>query len=1212
MNKYHDLREASLVLQRHSFKSQFGPTVYQRGVILAHSASVGDLDISVTLKPTGQFFTIRAMVGSQSNARKSYRVQVSFSAGKALNLACTCTCPFSVHCKHAVAVLKQLLNTEKLLLDSAKLIDADIAPIAVDNTAHSLSSTDPKTVRALLEAQAAASGFTLAQLGFNVEEQMHAANARANVAPPTINAHAASARQAELAAAQKLRDAAASAALEDDNNFNQWAQWFSAFDRTPSIKPYEQAAGYGAKPITNIAFVLSFAKVLTVRPMQVLLTYQGTSRASTRAQPLPNLVRISNFNFRDLWAQYPPKFRPVLQLLFSNPSSDIYQNTSYQLIGELGERTLEALFAHGVYLEKFGTQALRLGQPRTIAMRWLPDAEGRLKISAAVQPSATLFNLADMWYFDTAMGEIGRAPGISGEQHQLMQTLPPLRLANVNRAAEGMLTRTGLSEMPLPVQLSRRVINTRPKPVLLLERVPLVPSSKEAAAGVTMLGGRLVFDYEDVRAPDLRAKNYHTTQASAVIEVQRAQEFEDEIRMRLRTLGLERLADGHNVHPYFSAIQKSHWLRAVDTHYRYAFEDWFPLIAPLESAGIRVEIDPQLPLELLDAPQDWFADLDDTGDSDWFNFALGIVINGERVSLLPILVQALASNRLSLQPEPGEAPDAVWLAALDERRRIPLPLAKIRTLIAPIVEWLEGLKGETLRLPALRAAVFNELSEGEISIRCSQALSKLAKITSGALDHKRCKVPKTLKATLRGYQHDGLDWLSFLGEHGLGGVLADDMGLGKTIQVLAHILAERAAKRLTGPVLIVMPTSLIPNWCSEAKRFAPVLKVLTLHGPDRAAKFSEIAVHDVVLTTYALLFRDEDALAEPKFSLAVFDEAQAIKNPQAKAALAARRIRADRRIVMSGTPLENHLGELWAQVDLVLPGLLGPQKAFATRFRTPIEKFGDDARSKILEKRLKPFLLRRTKSEVASDLPAKTEITRPVALEGGQRELYETLRLAMNKKVRDAVAARGIKQSSIVVLDALLKLRQACCDPALVKLPSARKVKGSAKREMLLEMLAELIEEGRRVLVFSQFTEMLDLIEADLGAQKIPYLRLDGSTIDRATPVQRFQALEVPVFLISLKAGGVGLNLTAADTVIHYDPWWNPAVENQATDRAHRIGQDKPVFVYKLVCSNTIEEKIVALQAKKAALASAIMSGGSSTALKWDAEAIAHLFGADE
>ena len=444
MNRYQDLRDACLVLQRHTRKTQFGPAVYQRGMALANSGNVGALDISVSTNSTGQAFAILARVGSESNSRKSYRVYVSFSAGKALSLNCRCTCPFAVHCKHAVALLKQVQ------IEGAKLTDLDIGTNAAENTANPNSSTDPKTVRAFLEAQAASSGLSLAQLGFDVEDQIGTAHASPNTAPPTIVAQADLASLAELTAAQALRDSAAIEALEDNRNFNQWAQWFSAFDRTPDIEPYAQAASYGTKPITNIAFVLSFAKVLTVWPMQVLVSYEGTSRASTRAQPLPNLVRVSNFNFRDLWAQYPPKFRPVLQLLFSNPSSDIYQNTSYQLIGELGERTLAALFAYDVYLEKFGTLALSLGESRAIALSWMPEADGRLKASAAVEPSATLFTLANMWYFDAAIGEIGRAPGISGTQYKLMQTLPPLRPANVDRATEGMLTRSKLPKAKSP------------------------------------------------------------------------------------------------------------------------------------------------------------------------------------------------------------------------------------------------------------------------------------------------------------------------------------------------------------------------------------------------------------------------------------------------------------------------------------------------------------------------------------------------------------------------------------------------------------------------------------------------------------------------------------------------------------------------------------------------------------------------------------------
>jgi SNF2 family DNA or RNA helicase len=277
-------------------------------------------------------------------------------------------------------------------------------------------------------------------------------------------------------------------------------------------------------------------------------------------------------------------------------------------------------------------------------------------------------------------------------------------------------------------------------------------------------------------------------------------------------------------------------------------------------------------------------------------------------------------------------------------------------------------------------------------------------------------------------------------------------------------------------------------------------------------------------------------------------------------------------------------------------------------YRTPIEKHGDDARRRSLARRIRPFLLRRTKDQVEADLPAKTEIVRPVELSGGQRDLYETVRTSMHERVRAEIEARGLARSRIVVLDALLKLRQVCCDPRLVKLDAAKRVKDSAKLELLMQMLEELLPEGRRVLLFSQFTSMLELIERELASRSIGYLKLTGETRDRATPVRRFQEGKVPLFLISLKAGGTGLNLTAADTVIHYDPWWNPAVENQATDRAHRIGQDKPVFVYKLIVSGSVEEKISALQASKAALAAGVLGEDVQSSLPLTAEDVAALF----
>ncbi|MGZ9021667.1 MAG: DEAD/DEAH box helicase, partial [Rhodoplanes sp.] len=376
------------------------------------------------------------------------------------------------------------------------------------------------------------------------------------------------------------------------------------------------------------------------------------------------------------------------------------------------------------------------------------------------------------------------------------------------------------------------------------------------------------------------------------------------------------------------------------------------------------------------------------------------------------------------------------------------------------------------------------------------------------------------------------------------------------------------------------------NWRMEAERFAPALKVLTLHGLDRKARFDAIPRHDLVLTTYALLPRDRDVLLAQPWHAVIVDEAQNVKNPDTNAARILRQLEARQRFCLTGTPVENHLGELWALMDFINPGLLGDRRQFARAFRVPIEKNDHAGRRQALARRVRPFLLRRTKAQVAAELPAKTEIIERIEMEAGQSAIYEAVRLTMHRKVREAVAAKGLDRSRIIILDALLKLRQVCCDPRLVKLPSVKKSgAASAKLIRLMEMLEELVEEGRRVLLFSQFTSMLALIEERLAAAEIAFVKITGDVRDRATPVKRFQAGEVPVFLISLKAGGTGLNLTAADTVILYDPWWNPAVEAQAIDRSHRIGQDKPVFVHRLVTLGTIEEKMLELQRRKGTLA---------------------------
>ena len=514
-----------------------------------------------------------------------------------------------------------------------------------------------------------------------------------------------------------------------------------------------------------------------------------------------------------------------------------------------------------------------------------------------------------------------------------------------------------------------------------------------------------------------------------------------------------------------------------------------------------------------------------------------------------------------------------------------------------------------MRLSAPDAARLSDLEDLPLVWQGGDRLRSFAKRLREST-RTEIQAPAGLNAMLRPYQLEGLNWMQTLRELEVGGILGDDMGLGKTLQALAHLLTEKQAGRLDRPVLAVMPTSLIPNWLDEAARFAPQLKVLALHGAARQKDFAELANYDLVLTTYALLSRDLPVLQAQPWSVLILDEAQNIKNPVSKAAQAARELDARQRLCLSGTPLENHLGELWSLFHFLLPGWLGDAKSFNRDYRTPIEKHGNSERMRHLTARIKPFLLRRKKEQVATELPAKTEIIHWVELNDAQRDVYETVRVAMDKKVRDEITRNGVGRSQIIILDALLKLRQVCCDLRLVNMTLTAKAlrAGSGKLASLMDMLEELLSEGRKILLFSQFTSMLALIEQELQQREIGYSLLTGDTTDRRTPVRQFQDGKVPLFLISLKAGGTGLNLTAADTVIHFDPWWNPAVENQATDRAYRIGQDKPVFVYKMIAKGTVEEKIQTLQQEKAALAGAVLEGGTTGGWKLEQGDIEALF----
>ncbi|MCE1245525.1 MAG: SNF2 family helicase [Firmicutes bacterium] len=441
------------------------------------------------------------------------------------------------------------------------------------------------------------------------------------------------------------------------------------------------------------------------------------------------------------------------------------------------------------------------------------------------------------------------------------------------------------------------------------------------------------------------------------------------------------------------------------------------------------------------------------------------------------------------------------------------------------------------------------------------------------------KLPDKFTGELRQYQKAGFDWLHFLHKYDFGGCLADDMGTGKTIQTIAFITSLRESEHPKTPDLVVMPRSLIFNWEREIEKFSPNMKVLTYTDKERNQSVESIMKYDVVFTTYGLMMRDIDFLKQIKFHYVILDESQAIKNPLSQRARAARHLNCEHRLVLTGTPVENNTLELWSQFSFINPGLLGNLDYFKNEFANPIEKSRDESTSSVLRKIVFPFILRRTKTQVAKELPPRTERILYCDMEPEQRKLYEEKRDHYRAMLLGIIEDKGMNDARMKILEGLLRLRQISNHPALVD----EKYDGkSSKFEELFDMLDTLKSEGHKALIFSQFTKMLGLIRKELEVRKIPYVYLDGQTKNRSEQVDLFQNdPNIPIFLLSLKAGGLGLNLTAAEYVIHIDPWWNPAVEVQASDRAHRIGQDKPVFIYKMITRGTVEEKILDLQEKK-------------------------------
>jgi len=889
---------------------------------------------------------------------------------------------------------------------------------------------------------------------------------------------------------------------------------------------------------------------------------------------------------------------------------------AYLLQGVNGAEVLQRVLATGRAYAKLDPAALVSAPPtvltagvaRPARIEWQTQADERLRAVLLVEPPATAALMTDPpWYVDVQTGHAGPL-NISCASGPLAELMSMPAIDATDAPLVGAVLRDVAPDLPPPPvrgAAAARVVDVAPRPVLTLNTLPAYTWGWNKAGSMdgAVDFGTVSFDYGEFNVDATHTATLHRCADGDFVQLKRRPKVEQAHLQELRKTGLVRSHPGRHSGP--KPFPDGLHLTKVAT----AWPDFMNKALPqLRAKGWRVEMTAEFRHNVIEV--DSVDGAIRPSAEGWFDLEMGIVVGDRSVRLEPLLADLFRRDARWLSGQLDDINDAEAIDLKSDRgERLRLRADRLKPVVRVLIDLFDDLGQSSLRVHAWDAGRLQALENlGRWQFHGDASIRQLAVRLQSGQGLREAPVPAGLQAELRPYQRQGLSWMQFLREQGLCGVLADDMGLGKTVQTLAHVLAEKEAGRLDRPALIVVPTTLVHNWREEAQRFAPGLRVLDLQGPQRKDRFEQIGECDLVLTTYALLWRDQAALAEHDYHLLILDEAQYVKNAATKAATTIRELRARHRLCLTGTPLENHLGELWAQFDFLLPGFLGTQKDFTRRWRTPIERGGDVVRRELLARRIRPFMLRRRKDEVARELPPKTMIVRSVELEGAQRDLYETVRAAMQEKVREAISAHGLARSHLIVLDALLKLRQVCCDPRLVKLDKATRIKESAKLELLLEMVPELLEEGRRILLFSQFTGMLSLIAAALDKAGIAYETLTGDTADRATPVKRFMNGEVPLMLISLRAGGVGLNLTAADAVIHYDPWWNPAVENQATDRAHRIGQDKPVFVYKLIAAGSIEEKIVAMQQHKAALADAILSEDGVGAVKFSADELQALF----
>ena len=1118
---------------------------WTRGRLLYSGQKVLGLQIS----PAEGYWLLEGEVQGSERAPYTLTVELTLTSdGEIDTWDADCSCPVGYNCKHGVAL------TLKAAYQGLRILGSEAAAHAVKP-----ASRTPPT-----------------------EEEVEAARLAA---------------QARLEETQR-RDAEA-----------QLLAWFHELDR---------AAGNSSdKP--------SFAGVHSPGRVEHYLYLLKPVGPSTRPQQLQMEAVVSSAKANGEWAKpkairTPPRAgqaaydlasttdREVLQLLLSMPDPDRSYYSAYggsptaTLCGQVGLITLQQAASTGrlyaCHTNGSPDQALQWGPPRTLDWSWqevTPSHGGapgwtlRARLHDAPAQAKLFLNTPPL-YLDSAQGLCGvvQVPGLSEAQLTVLLKAPVLQPFALKKHQAHLMQRLGA--LPAPPMLENLVTIGGVAPAACLH---LSLNSAGQARDRGLIQVQLRFDYQGYRG-------WWAGQGTSVVAdgpqgralLQRDAEAELDAITRLMDMGLVSTESGIFGIP--SDEPQHTWLQWADTDY-----------APLRTAGFVVTLEDALKgwITHADALQVQLQPQGQGPTSPWFDLSLGMEINGQRHNILPMLpdlIAAAANSPINAETGLPEIPPYVYLPHLQAGQAagfIRLPTDTLKPWMAALLELVgdraHDFTGDSLKLSRLDAMrTTAALGDGAVWDGALH-LRELVQRLSGRSEIPEVAVPHGVHAELRAYQQQGLNWLQFLREHGLGGILADDMGLGKTLQTLTHIQVEKDAGRLTHPALIIAPVSLMGNWRREAERFCPGLRTLVLHGKERHDAAQAIADCDIVIAPYSLLQRDKERWLEAQWHLVVLDEAQNIKNASTHAAQVVGQLQTRHRLCLSGTPMENHLGEIWSLFHFLMPGFLGSQARFKELFRTPIEKQGDPERLEQLRARITPFMLRRTKALVAHELPPKVETIERVELSGKQADLYETIRLGMEKTVREALNTKGLAKSQITILDALMKLRQVCCDPRLLKLAAAQKVKASAKLEQLMELLPEMVAEGRRILLFSQFTSMLTLIEAELKQRGIPWVKLTGQSQNRDALIEQFTSGKVPLFLISLKAGGVGLNLPQADTVIHYDPWWNPAAENQATDRAHRIGQTQTVFVYKLVAQGTIEERILALQERKAALADSMYSGAT-------------------